>query len=224
MRAMKRLGLGMSGLAALVATAAAVRLGGWAVVTVENPPEYLVAGRATELRFMVRQHAVTVLSDLSPVVIARSGSAKVESRAVKTPNGGYRADLTVPRSGEWRVEIETGFGNSKGFLLPLKALESSDRLPAPLADADRGRVLFAAKGCVNCHVHGDVDVRGTMNDFGPELTSRRFAPQYLAQYLADPSIKPQDGDKPRMPKPDLRSADIAPLIAFINAERKTAVR
>ena len=219
---MKQLTLGISSLAALIATAAAVRFGGWAVVNVENPPEYLVAGRPTELRFMVRQHAVTVLSDLAPVVIARSGSARIESRASRTPNGGYRAELTVPRAGEWRVEIESGFGPSKGMLLPLKALTSTDPLPAPLPDAERGRVYFAAKACVNCHVHGDIDLRGAMSDFGPELTNRRFAPQYLALFLADPSIKPQDGDKPRMPNPNLRPADIAPLIAFINAERRTA--
>ena len=221
---MKRLTLGVSGLAALVFTAGAVRMGGWAVVTVENPPEYLVAGTPTELRFMVRQHAVTVLSDLSPVVTARSGSSKIESRAARASNGGYRAELTVPRAGEWRVEIESGFGNSKGFLLPIKALDAADRLPAPLADAERGRVLFAAKGCVNCHVHRNVDLRGIMSDFGPELTTRRFAVQYLSAFLADPSIKPPDGDKPRMPKPDLRTADIAPLIAFINAESRTAGR
>lgn len=221
---MKRLTLGMSGLLALVATLAAVRAGGWAVVSVENPPEYLVAGRPTELRFMVRQHAVGVLSDLSPVVVARSGSTKVESRATRTASGGYSADLTVPRSGEWRVEIESGFGASKGFLLPLKAIEATDRAPAPLAGAELGRVLFAAKACVTCHVHRDVGLRGQLNDFGPELTTRRFAAQYLAAFLADPSIKPPDGDKPRMPKPDLRTADIAPLIAFINAERRTANR
>ena len=146
------------------------------------------------------------------------------SSASRASNGGYRAELTVPRAGEWRIEIESGFGNSKGFLLPLRALASTDPLPAPLGEADRGRVYFAAKGCVNCHVHADVDLRGVMHDFGPELTNRRFAASYLAQFLADPSIKPQDGDKPRMPSPNLRPADIAPLIAFINAERKTANR
>lgn len=220
---MRRLTLGAAGLAALVVTAAAVGFGGWAVVSVENPPEYLVAGRATEIRFVVKQHAVSLLKDLSPTVVARSGMVKVEARAARAGDG-YRAELTVPKAGEWRVEIESGFGNSKGFLLPLRAYEAIDRLPAALSDPDRGRLLFAARGCVTCHVHRDVDLQGQMQDFGPELTTKRFAATYLAQFLADPSIKPAENGKPQMPNPGLSRSDIAPLIAFINAERKTAAR
>lgn len=220
---MKRLALGLTVTAAIAATLGAVRFGGWAVVSVENPPEYLVAGRATELRFVVKQHAVELLKDVSPTVIARSGMSRVTTKAVRAGNG-YRAQLAVPRAGEWRVEILSGFGASKGFLLPLRAFEATDRLPAPLADADRGRLLFAARGCVTCHVHRDVDLDGQLKDFGPELTTRRFAASYLAQFLADPSIKPAENGKAQMPNPGLRTADIAPLIAFINAERKTAAK
>lgn len=201
----------------LAAAVAATRFGGWAVVSVENPPEYLVAGQATELRFVVKQHAVDPLTDISPTVIARSGMTRVTARAVRSGKA-WRAELTVPSAGEWRVEIESGFGASKGYLLPLRAYAATDRLPAALDGADRGRVLFAASGCVTCHVHRDVDVAGQMKDFGPELSTKRFAAVYLAQFLADPSIKPAENGKPQMPNPGVRPSDIAPLIAFINGK------
>jgi hypothetical protein len=63
-----------------------------------------------------------------------------------------------------------------------------------------------------------VPITGELSDFGPNLTDRRFAPDYLARFLADPSIKPPTNDK-RMPNLGLREKDIAPLIAFINAEQ-----
>ena len=34
--------------------AAAYARGGWAVVTIKNPPDYLVVGKANELRFEIR--------------------------------------------------------------------------------------------------------------------------------------------------------------------------
>ena len=82
-------------------------------------------------------------------------------------------------------------------------------------------MLFAAKGCVTCHVHGGVDIKGQLANFGPNLTARRFPAQYLAQFLADPSIKPPaSANGARMPNLALKQADIASLIAFINDERK----
>jgi hypothetical protein len=41
--------------------------------------------------------------------------------------------------------------------------------------------------------------------------------------LAGAGLKPPEKGN-QMPKPDLRATDIAPLIAFIDAERKTATR
>ena len=221
---MKRSTLGIIGITTALATVAAIRMGGWAVVAVESVPDYLVVGKPTELVFSVRQHGVTPMSDLSPTIVASSGRREITSRATLLPNARYRADLSVPETGTWRVVINTGFGRSRGTLLPIQALASAPPTPITLTDADRGRVLFAAKGCVTCHIHGSVDVRGEVTDVGPELTDKRFAPTYLAQYLADPSIKPANGTGARMPRPDLRGADIPLLVAFINAERKTASR
>jgi hypothetical protein len=78
-------------------------------------------------------------------------------------------------------------------------------------------------GCVTCHTHRDVPITGEVSDFGPDLTNRRFPADYLARFLANPSIKPATNGK-RMPSLGLRDKDIAPLIAFINAERRVTSR
>jgi len=220
---MKRSMLGVIGVAATLTTVAAVRFGGWAVVTVESVPDYLVVGEPAELVFSVRQHGVNALPDLSPTMVATSGRREVTAKATRLPGPRYRLEFTVPETGDWRVMINSGFGISTGTLLPIKALAAAPATVA-LTDADRGRILFAAKGCVTCHIHGGVDIRGQLADVGPELTDKRFAPSYLKDFLNDPSIKPPSKPNVTMPKPDLRPADIPLLIAFINAERRTANR
>lgn len=222
---MKRLHL-LVGFALALTTVAAVRLGGWAIVTVENPPEYLVAGKPVDLDFTVRQHGVTLLRDLKPSIEAKSGMRRVAGTAWALQRaGGYRAALTVPQPGEWQVTVNSGFGRSRTNLLPLRAVESTVRAPAPIQEPERGRLLFAAKGCVTCHVHGDVDIEGDMKGAGPDLTGRRFPAAYLEAFLADPSIKPPTAaNGMRMPNLALKRTDIASLIAFINSERKLTSR
>jgi mono/diheme cytochrome c family protein len=222
---MKRAVLGLLGVVAALATVAAIRFGGWAVVSVESVPDYLLVGTSTELTFTVRQHGMNRLDDLSPTIVAKSGSREVTARATRLPNARYRADLVVPTAGDWRVVINTGFGRSRGNLLPIKALATAPASAVVVADADRGRMLFAAKGCITCHVHDGVDARGEASDAGPDLTNKRFAASYLAQYLADPSIKPANTPNgPRMPNPELKPGDISLLVAFINSERKTVLK
>jgi cytochrome c551/c552 len=222
---MKRSTLGCIGVAAAIATIAAIRFGGWAVVTVVSVPDYLVVNKPTTLTFAVRQHAVTPLTDLEPEIVAKAGGRKITVKARNVGSGRYRGEVSVPESGDWSITIESGFGASRGLLLPIKALAAAPTTTIAITEAERGRVLFAAKACVTCHIHGDVDLKGQMQNVGPELTGRRFAPQYLAQFLNDPSIKPASSPaQGQMPRPDLRPADVPLLVAFINSERKTASR
>jgi cytochrome c2 len=134
-----------------------------------------------------------------------------------------------------KVTIHSGFGKSRAVLLPWPVVDSvtpvrgtvEEHLAtlgiAPLSEAERGRRMFASMGCVTCHVHRDVAVSGEVNRFGPDLTNRRFAADYLARFLANPGIKPPTNGK-QMPNLALRDKDIAPLIAFINAERRVTSR
>ena len=220
----KLMGWGTLGATLVLATIAATRFGGWAVVSVDNLPEYFVAGKPLVLTFWVRQHGTRPLGDLKPTVVARSGLRTVHATAWQTPTeGSYRVSITVPKAADWEITIDPEFGPSKAKLLPLKAIDATHTVAA-LSAADRGRQLFAAKGCVSCHVHRAVDIQTPMQAGAPDLSDRRFAADYLTKFLADPSIKPPSTNAGSMPNPVLRAPEIASLVAFINSERKLSSR
>jgi hypothetical protein len=59
---------------------------------------------------------------------------------------------------------------------------------------------------------------------GPELTERPLAPDYVARFLADPSVSPSNrgrGDG-AMPDLDLDQAEIAALVTFLGGERRAS--
>src|SRR6266516_1399473 len=173
--------------------------GGWAAITVEELPDYVVADRPVTLTFTVRQHGVTRLSGLRPRVEARAGG--VTAQAMATPGreaGQYVASLTLPRPGP--------------------AIAPRAQAPSSPPDSERGRRLFVAKGCVPCHVHGDIQGSGTVA-VGPNLTERRRPADYLRLFLANPAIAPQSGTF-RMPDLGLKSQELAALAAFLSAERQ----
>lgn len=193
--------------------------GGWAAITVEDLPDYGVVRQPLNLTFTVRQHGVTKLSNLEPRVEARGTGTNAAAVAVPgKEEGQYTARLVLPQAGEWTITIHSGFGNSKVTLEPMQVIDASATAPAALAAADRGRRLFVAKGCLTCHVHGDVSGSGVVA-VGPELTNQRLAPEYLQRFLADPAMI---GSANRMPNLNLKQAEIGALIAFLNkAEGQT---
>ena len=210
---------------ALLAPLAAFAFGGWVVVTVDDLPEYLVAGKAVELPLSVRQHGVTLLPGLTPMVTLKSGFSETTVRARATGEGGhYVATVTAPRAGDWTMRIHSGFGKSENTLLPIHVVAAGAAAPLALADADRGHQLFFAKGCVTCHVRGS---EGGEIKVGPDLTGRRYPPDYVAKFLADPESSPLSkatNNGNRMPKLDLKQREIASLVAFLNSEGKLSTR
>ena len=187
--------------------------GGWAAITVEDLPDYGVVRQPLTLTFTVRQHGVTKLSDLEPRVEARGAGTTAAAVAVRTKEEGqYSARLVLPQAGEWTITIHSGFGPSRVTLVPMQVIDAGAQAPAALAAAERGRRLFVAKGCLTCHLHGDVSGSGVVA-VGPELTSRRLAPEYLQRFLADPSMI---GSANRMPNLNLKPTEIAALIAFLD--------
>lgn len=201
----------MTAKALMVLAAIAALFGGWAVVTVEDLPDYIVAGKPVSLTFTVRQHGVRPLDGLTPIVEARSGS--VQERAAATPGreaGQYVASIAVPEAGPWTFTIHSGFHSSETTLLPLEAVAAGSRPLPVLSQTEQGRRLFVAKGCATCHGGGVV---------GPDLAGMRLPPDFLKRFLANPAILASASNRAfPMPNLNLKSGEIDALVAYLNAE------
>ncbi|MBM4194482.1 MAG: c-type cytochrome [Gemmatimonadetes bacterium] len=210
---------------AALAAVTAFSFGGWATISVEDVPESLRVGQPTTFRFTIRQHGIEPLEGLNPSLAIRSADGKSVVAAAASPDGAkgrYASTFTIPRSGDWRVTINSGFGPSKLTLLPIAANATGVSLAA-MTDTERGKHLFVAKGCVGCHIHRAVDERPPADMGAPELTSKAFDNGYLALWLANPRIRPATKGGPEMPNPQLSQKEIAPLVAFISSQgRATA--
>src|SRR6267143_6955920 len=99
-----------------------VAMGGWAVVTVKDLPEYFVAGQQYTIEFQVRQHGRTLLSGLRPeLVIVPSAAPEIIIPAVaRSAEGTYAVTFTAPppAAGQVRLTIRSGFGNNELRLYP----------------------------------------------------------------------------------------------------------
>jgi len=189
--------------------------GGWAVITVDDLPDAVEAGKPVALSYTVRQHGVDLLDRLRGGIEATAGSQTARGTVTEaTERGRYTASLTLPTAGEWTVTIKSGFGNSNVTLLPLRVVGTGASLTQTESDSDRGERLFVAKGCVTCHVQIQV---------GPKLDGKRFDATYLTGFLANPT-PPQPG-KPAMPNLGLQRREIASLVAYLNSGgRQVGVR
>jgi mono/diheme cytochrome c family protein len=219
---MKKRPLTLALLGVLLIPVLAFRFGGWAVVSVDDLPEYLVAGKPVAVSFVVRQHGVTLLDRLKPTITLRSGATEMTIPATWTERGRYSAMITAPRAGDWTIKIHSDFMNVERTLLPLHAIAAGAPAPSALADADRGHQLFVAKDCVSCHTRGAEGTEGYK--FGPELTGKRYVADYVAKFLADPESSPlsrntaMTPNSVRMPNLNLKEREIASLVAFLNSE------
>jgi mono/diheme cytochrome c family protein len=186
--------------------------GGWAIITLNDFPDYAVTGKPLNLTFSVRQHGVTLLTGLQPKVQASTTSGLTAKATVKptTNRGEYTTSITLPQPGEWKITIASGFNENNVTLPALNVIASGASAPAAFSPATRGVRLFAAKGCIGCHRHIEVNPeRATDAKF--DLTGKRFPQDYLKKFLADPSIKPAE-----MPNLKLKDDEIEALAAFIN--------
>jgi hypothetical protein len=188
-----------------------VQAGGWAVTTLESLPDAIEVGKPVTLSFMVRQHGVTPAAGLDAWVEAVAGKQRVRANAVAGSQAGrYSATLVLPQAGEWTISVN-GWGKLE--LAPIVAWEG--RAPAPLSEAERGRRLFTAKGCVTCH-------NGNM---APAIVPYKYHSEFLARVLADPAgTLPPSRTFGSMPNLELRQPEIASLVAFINGGTFTATR
>ena len=109
MRHLRRLGIAVGALGALIALMSGTALaGGWAEVSMvdgsEEPP---VAGEEREIRFSLLQHGVTAV-DFGEVeltaVHAESGQV-ITARATNHGGGRWSAAVTFPVEGNWQIGV-----------------------------------------------------------------------------------------------------------------------
>ena len=190
--------------------------GGWAVITVDDLPDYVEAAKPITLSFMVRQHGVTPLDQLDPTIEATSGRLTTTAKArPANGKGHYTASLTLPSAGDWSITIRSGFGKSDLTLLPLPVVIHGERLTRAVTDTERGQRLFAAKGCVTCHVQ---------IGSGPNLDGKRFDVEYVSGFLAKPPTTPREPGKATMPNLGLQPREIASLVTYLNSNRQVTTR
>lgn len=190
--------------------------GGWAVITVQDLPDYVEAGKRIDLSYMVRQHGHTPLDQLKGSIEATSGRLTATGTVLPgVKPGSYTASITLPSVGNWSITIRSGFGRSDITLLPLAAVEHGTALTRPVTDPERGRRLFVSKGCVTCHEQIEV---------GPKLEGKRFDVAYISGFLANPPATPSRGGSSPMPNLGLQQREIASLVAFLNSDRQVTSR
>jgi len=200
--------------AALVA--GVVAMGGWAVVTVKDLPEYFVAGQQYTIEFQVRQHGRTLLSGLRPQLVINSPGAReiVLPAVARAAEGTYAVTFTAPpAAGDVRFTIRSGFMNNELRLYPQPVIAAGTSRPA-MAARDRGQMLFVAKGCNTCHSNIDLADRpdNQLVTVGPELGGRHLAREYVIQKVKTPASE-------KMPDLGLTDVEANAIAALLNGER-----
>lgn len=207
-------------------------VGGWATITITNPPAYLQAGENYRLEYMVRQHGRDPLEglngtvELTPTGTSPAASPVTVSAIPGDRKGSYIATFRVPEGERLTLRIHSGFsGGGWGDLTVtgLPVVRRGEKAPV-LSPGDRGRQLFVMKGCGSCHVNGDIPEYGAVNrvleGVAPELTARQLEAGYVRQRLTNPSSLPAIGSGPvRMPKLDLAPVEVDALVAMLTQRR-----
>jgi hypothetical protein len=190
--------------------------GGWVVITTQDLPERVVAGRPLTLTYAVRQHGIRPLDGLIGQIEARAGDHVVRVKAVRAAKTGfYSGTLTLPAAGNWTIAIDSGFGgNADSLAFPVSAIAAGSSPAAP-SGVQRGHQLFAAKGCIICHAHPAFETRGV--GAGPALGTKAYRPDYVKRVLS--RSQPAKPGEWKMPDLGLRDTEIAPLVAFITSKR-----
>jgi mono/diheme cytochrome c family protein len=222
----RALGILAMGVLLIAATPTPAAVGGWAVVTFQDVPEYLEVGTPTTLSFKIRQHGQTLLDDRSPSLALRNGDGLLSRLfgrdRVAAENGSepglYEATITPSDTGDMHVTIDTDLFRWKTELLPFRVVATGET-PPPLSAHERGSQLFAAKGCASCHAKKDVAEFADWQvvRVGPDLMGRSYPADWLAQKLADPAqFRGAQTNGMVMPTLALDEREIAALVSFIN--------
>ena len=135
---------------ASVAVAASVLAGGWATVTISDPPAEPTAGGTTTLDLNVLQHGVTPVSWLAITVVAtnaETGATVASPAKASGATGHYTVSLTFPTEGSWTISYASPDlvmeGNQElAVAAPAVVAESSSAATSPVVDGAMLAVLL----------------------------------------------------------------------------------
>jgi hypothetical protein len=214
----------LAGFVALLSLVTVAYAGGWDLITVKDFPDFAVAGRTLELTFTVWVPSLEPLTGLHPVVRATHAKARAVRAIAKASAAPaeYTAELILPEPGDWVIAFDTEY-ESAASLPPLKVIAPGTPAPTQFSLTTRGLRLFTFKGCNGCHLHPEVK-EGRL--YGPDLTGKEYATEYLKRFLADPGTTPAPeevwskdrsygGSPYAMPNLNLKDAEIEALVGFI---------
>ena len=103
----------LSALVVALTAVASTSAGGWATVGFAPLPDGTAAGEIWKPKITVLQHGRTPLGGLSPVVTITGDESTEIFTAVETSEVGvYEASVIFPEDGDWRVAIDSRFGES----------------------------------------------------------------------------------------------------------------
>ena len=191
-----------------VLTTSLVAAGGWAVVTVKDLPEYVVAGQRYTVQFQVRQHGRTLMNNVEPRLVV--GDSTIA--ATRVGDGTYTASFVAPQADQVDLTIMSGWGASNLHLYPVRVVKAGAAAPAALSARERGQMLFVAKGCNSCHVNSDLADRPDNQSLtvGPALSGRQLARDYVLNKIKNPNSQ-------IMPNLSLSDAEAQAIASFVSA-------
>src|SRR5215218_7582471 len=125
---------------ALLALAGAAFAGGWASVSMTDPPTDITVGQETRVELTVLQHGKTPIDWPKLTVAATQADTGETVRADATPVRGelgrYRATLVFPSDGEWDIAYESSDLVMDGSAsLAVAQLPAVAVVPPPAANA-----------------------------------------------------------------------------------------
>ena len=194
-------------------------MGGWAVVTVKDLPEYVVAGQRYTLEFQVRQHGRTLMNNVHPQLLVATSQQSTNAATLaptRSDDGTYRVTFAAPQTDRVYLTVVSGWGASNLILYPIRVVAAGAQ-PAPLNPRDRGQALFVAKGCNVCHANSDLADRPDNQSIaiGPALGGRHLPREYTIQKMKNPKSQ-------IMPDLGLRDGEAAAIAAFLSGDRAAA--
>ncbi len=132
---------------ASLAFAASVLAGGWATVTITDPPAEPTAGGTTTLDLTVLQHGVTPVSWLAITVVAtnaETGATVAGQATASGATGHYTVSLTFPTEGSWTISYASQdlvMEGSQELAVAPAVVAASSAAASPVADGAMLAVL-----------------------------------------------------------------------------------